>query len=252
MSGNDKLSVNATTIAENRYFMEGETWEDCAQRVGSEAGRVENGNALKYIEDFSEMIYNMDFLPGGRILRNTRRARGSLFNCYVLPIGDSIEEIGQFMKDALILWSEGGGVGCNFSYLRPRGAAIKGKGGNSSGPVSFLESSDALANTIESGGSRRAAALACMHVSHPDVLEFIDAKLTHGKLRHYNLSVAVNEDFLEAVESDKDWQFKFAQQNYGTGEISRVITHIILILFKVRILVEKFHSELMVYVIWVQ
>jgi len=217
MGGDEvKLSDSAKIVAENRYFMEGEAWEDCARRVGMEAGRVENGNAAKYIEDFSEMIYNMDFLPGGRILRNTRRARGSLFNCYVLPIGDSIEEIGQFMKDALILWSEGGGVGCNFSYLRPRGTSIKGKGGNSSGPVSFLESSDALANTIESGGSRRAAALACMHVSHPDILEFIDVKLTHGKLKHYNLSVAINEDFLEAVESDKEWQFKFAQQNYGT------------------------------------
>lgn len=216
MDGNSKLSANALAVAKNRYFMEDESWEDCARRSGSEAGRVENGDTAKYIEAFSEMIYEMDFLPGGRILRNTRRARGSLFNCYVLPIGDSIEEIGQFMKDSLILWSEGGGVGCNFSYLRPRGTAIKGKGGTSSGPVSFLESSDALANTIESGGSRRAAALACMHVSHPDILEFIDVKLTHGKLRHYNLSVAVNEDFLESVESNKDWQFKFAQQNYGT------------------------------------
>jgi ribonucleoside-diphosphate reductase alpha chain len=217
MGGNEvKLSDNAVVIAENRYFISGETWEECTRRVGTEAGRVENGNANKYIEDFSEMIYNMDFLPGGRILRNSRRARGSLFNCYVLPVGDSREEIGQWLKDALILWGEGGGVGCNMSFLRPRGAQIKGVGGNSSGPVSFLEASDAVAGTIESGGSRRAAALACMHVSHPDILEFIDAKLTHGKLSHYNISVAVDENFLEAVESDKDWQFKFAQQNYGT------------------------------------
>jgi len=216
MSGNIKLSDNALTVASNRYFMEGETWQDCAIRVGSEVSRAENGDAKLYSDKFSEMIYEMDFLPGGRILRNTRRARGSLFNCYVLPIGDSIEEIGQFIKDSLILWSEGGGVGCNFSYLRPRGTAIKGKGGTSSGPVSFLESSDAVANTIESGGSRRAAALACMHISHPDILEFIDAKLTHGKLSHYNISVAVDDAFLGAVEANKDWQFKFAQQNYGT------------------------------------
>jgi len=215
MGGNSKLSENALTVAENRYFMEGETWEDCARRVGTEVSRAENGHTSKYGEEFSEMIYNMDFLPGGRILRNTRRARGSLFNCYVLPIGDSIEEIGQFMKDSLILWSEGGGVGVNYSGLRPRGAIIKGKGGVSSGPVSFLEASEALANTIESGGSRRAAAMGLMHVSHPDILEFIDVKLTHGKLEHYNLSVAVNDDFLEAVEADKDWHFKFAQLDYG-------------------------------------
>lgn len=227
MEGNSKLSENALTIAEDRYFMPGETWYDCACRVGSEVARAENGYITKYDEKFSEMIYEMDFLPGGRILRNTRRARGSLFNCYVLPVGDSIEEIGQFMKDSLILWSEGGGVGCNFSYLRPRGTPIKGKGGVSSGPVSFLESSDALANTIESGGSRRAAALACMHVSHPDIMEFIDVKLTHGKLRHYNLSVAVDDNFLEAVESNKEWQFKFAQQNYGTIEAREIWNKII-------------------------
>ena len=215
MGGNDKLTDNALVIAADRYFMEGETWEDCANRVGTEVSRAENGHTLKYGDEFSEMIYNMDFLPGGRILRNTRRARGSLFNCYVLPIGDSIEEIGQFMKDSLILWSEGGGVGVNYSNLRPRGAVIKGKGGVSSGPVSFLEASEALANTIESGGSRRAAAMGLMHVSHPDILEFIDVKLTHGKLEHYNLSVAVNDDFLEAVEADKDWNFKFAQLDYG-------------------------------------
>jgi len=215
MSGNSKLTENALAVAASRYFMQGETWEDCATRVGTEVGRVENGDAARYTEEFSEMIYDMDFLPGGRILRNTRRARGSLFNCYVLPLGDSIEEIGQCVKDSLILWSEGGGVGINYSSLRPRGTPIKGKGGNSSGPVSFLEASDAVAKTIESGGSRRAAAMGLMHVSHPDILEFIDVKLTHGKLKHYNISVAVDDDFLEAVEADKDWQFKFAQLDYG-------------------------------------
>lgn len=213
---NSTLSESALTIARSRYFMdEAEDWSKLSYRVGGEAARAENGDAPKYREEFAEIIYNLEFLPGGRILRNTGRPRGSLFNCYVLPVGDSREEIGQWLKDSLILWGEGGGVGCNLSYLRPRGAAIKGVGGNSSGPVSFLEASDAVANTIESGGSRRAAALACMNVSHPDILEFIDAKMTHGKLSHYNISVAVTEDFLTAVEADDMWQFKFAQQFYG-------------------------------------
>lgn len=214
--GNSKLSDNALQIAQARYFMDGETWQDCATRVGTEASVVENSHAREYADQFSEIIYDMDFLPGGRILRNSRRASGSLFNCYVLPVGDSIEEIGTYLRDSLILWSEGGGVGCNLSYLRPRGAVIKRKGGTSSGPVSFLEAADGVAGTIESGGQRRAAAIACMNVSHPDVMEFIDAKLVHGKLSHFNISVAVTEDFLEAVEADKEWQFKFAQQNYGT------------------------------------
>lgn len=212
---NGNLSDNAITVAKNRYFMEGEDWESCAGRVGQIVAGSENSHMIRYAMKFSEMIFNMDFLPGGRILRNAGRARGSLFNCYHLPIGDSREEIGQFYKDSLILWGEGGGIGVNASSLRPKGAAIKGVGGQSSGPVSFLEASDAIAHTIESGGSRRAAALALMNVSHPDVLEFIDAKLVRGILSHYNVSVAVTDEFLEAVESDGDWEFKFAHQTYG-------------------------------------
>ena len=216
------LSDNARKIAEERYFMEGETWDDLAIRLATHAASVENGQRALFVDNFAEVIGEMDFLPGGRILRNIGRPRGSLFNCYVLPCGDSIEEIGQYIKDSLILWSEGGGVGVNISHLRPRGAIIRGKGGVSSGPVSFLEASNAVSKTIESGGSRRAAALACMNVSHPDILEFIDAKLVHGKLDHFNLSVAVNEKFLEAVEADGEWRFTFAQQDYGKIE-ARVI-----------------------------
>jgi ribonucleoside-diphosphate reductase alpha chain len=225
---NSILSDNAVTIASSRYFIDDqEDWEGLSQRVGGAAARAENGDAVEYRDKFAEIIYNLEFLPGGRILRNTGRPRGSLFNCYVLPVGDSREEIGQWLKDSLILWGEGGGVGCNLSYLRPRGAIIKGVGGNSSGPVSFLEASDAVASTIESGGSRRAAALACMNVSHPDIMEFIDAKMTHGKLSHYNISVGVTEDFLLAVEADNDWEFKFAQQSYGTVKAREIWDKII-------------------------
>ena len=209
MKKNNKLSENALTIAKDRYFMDYENdWEECTKRVASFVSFPENGHKNFYEEVFAEMIYEMDFLPGGRILRNAKRARGSMFNCYVVPYGDSTDEIGQFLKDALILWSEGGGVGTNLSVLRPKGAPIKGKGGYSSGPVSFLEAADAVASTIESGGSRRAAGLACMHVEHPDIQEFIDVKVVHGKLSHFNISVAVVDEFLEAVEANKDWEFK--------------------------------------------
>jgi len=209
------LSDNALAVASSRYFMNGEGWQGCAERVANTIAVPEVSNRDKIKDEFTQMIYNMDFLPGGRILRNCGRPRGSLFNCYHLPIGDSIEEIGQFIKDSLILWSEGGGVGCNFSPLRPRNDIIMGKGGHSSGLVSFIQASDAVANTIESGGARRAAAIATVDVSHPEVVDFIDAKLKHGTLSHYNISVSVTDDFLLAVEADDMWTFKFKQKQYG-------------------------------------
>ena len=213
---NVQLSENALTVATSRYFMEGEDWEACCRRVAGTLAAPETLNRKKIEDQLAEMIYNMDFLPGGRILRNSGRPRGSLFNCYHLPIGDSIEEIGQFYKDALTLWSEGGGVGVNFSPLRPKGDSIFGKGGESSGLVSFMEGADHISRLIESGGSRRAAAIGHVDVSHPEVMDFIDAKLKHGKLAHFNISVVVNHDFLEKVETDANWTFKFKQQSYGS------------------------------------
>jgi len=209
------LSDNALAVAKSRYFNNGEDWTGCAERVAHTVSIPEMTNRDKIRDEFAQMINNMDFLPGGRILRNCGRPRGSLFNCYHLPIGDSIEEIGQFIKDSLILWSEGGGVGCNFTPLRPRGDSIFGKGGHSSGLVSFIEAADAAANTIESGGARRAAAIAHVDISHPEVVEFIDAKLVHGKLSHFNISVSVTDEFLLKVEADDYWTFKFKQKEYG-------------------------------------
>lgn len=236
-----KLSKNALAVAKSRYFMNGEDWNECTLRVANTVASAETTNKDKIKEDFHEMIYNMDFIPGGRILRNSARPRGSLFNCYHLPIGDSIEEIGQLYKDALTLWSEGGGVGVNFSSLRPRNDLIHGKGGKSSGMVSFMGGADFISRLIESGGSRRAAAIGHIDVSHPELLDFIDAKLLKpdvgkwlkddtpeeirkfvketvdvGALTHFNISVMVNNEFLERVESNKDWTFMFKQKQYGT------------------------------------
>ena len=207
------LSDNALEVAKSRYFMKDEDWERCTHRVSSIISQNEKDG--KFLNKFHELIYNFDFIPGGRILRNCGRPRGSLFNCYHIPIGDSIEEIGQCMKDALVLWSEGGGVGINFSSLRPKGDNIMGKGGISSGLVSFIESINGVADTIESGGSRRAAAIAHVDIGHPEILDFIDAKLTHGKLSQFNISVSLYEEFLDAVDQDRDWEFRFKQKCYG-------------------------------------
>jgi ribonucleoside-diphosphate reductase alpha chain len=210
-----ELNGNAKKVAEARY-LDGDTWQRRVEIVGRSAASVEHVNQQHYEEKFSQMIYDLDFLPAGRIIRNCGRPRGSLFNCYHVPIDDSREGIGQYYKDSLILWGEGGGVGTNLSFLRPRGAPIRGVGGKSSGPVSFLIASDAIAGTIESGGSRRAAGLAMINVEHPDTPLLIDAKLKDKVLSHYNISIGVTDDFLTSVESDKEWKFHFAQQEYGS------------------------------------
>ena len=227
-----KLSDNSLKIASQRYFMNGEDWEKCIKRVALTIASSEENNRHKYEDLFQEMIYNMDFIPGGRILRNCGRPSGSLLNCYVVPVGDSREEIGQWLKDCLILWGEGGGVGCNISPLRPKGAPIKRVGGKSSGPVSFLKAANAIAETIESGGSRRAAALACMSIEHPDIIDFIDAKLVHNKLSHFNISVILNNDFLEIVETDKTWDFKFEQKKYREIKATDLWNKIVLNMIK--------------------
>ncbi len=207
------LSKNAEEVAKARYFNDGEDWEACSRRVAEAVSSVEKDKA-EYAEKFGEMIYKMDFLPAGRILRNASRSKGSMLNCFVLPIGDSIEEIGGFLSESLNLWSNGGGVGANFSPLRPKGDPILGKGGKSSGMVSFIKAADAVSKTIESGGQRRAAALGCCDVSHPELIDFINAKLVDGEISHFNISVLVNEEFIRAVENDDIWTFKFKQKEY--------------------------------------
>ncbi len=213
-----ELSGSALEVAESRYLQNGETWQDRCKTIARAVAAVEKDSS-KYEEEFGRLIYDMNFMPGGRILRNAGNPRGNLFNCYNIPIkNDSIEAIGQFYKEILIAWKYGGGIGVNISGLRPKGAPILGVGGEngSSGPVSFLIASNAIAKTVESGGSRRAAGFAMMRADHPDIEDFINAKLKHGELSHYNISIGVNEDFLSAVEQDDEWELKFAQKVYRT------------------------------------
>ena len=221
------LSSNAIKIAEKRYFQTPvEDWEKLSIRNGVENSKVEN-NPLMYRDKFIQMIFDMDFIPAGRILRNIGKSRGSLFNCYVLPLYDSIEDIGQFIKECLIVWSEGGGIGTNLSFLRPENAIIRSKGGESSGPVSFLKIADAAADTIKIGGQRRAAGLALMNANHPDIFKFIDAKMVHKEFNNFNISVGVSEDFLNGVEKDGDWDLTFNHQVYQSVKAKDIWNKII-------------------------
>jgi ribonucleoside-diphosphate reductase alpha chain len=211
-----KLGDKAEQVFKGRYaFSDKEDWEGLSQRVGYGLASVES-DSNHWGEKFSEVIHNMLFLPAGRTLRNVGRPRGTLLNCFTLGIEDSIRSIAYQCAKAMILWSEGGGVGFNFSNLRPDGAPIIQKGGESSGPISFLTHYDGGAQTIKTGGDRRAAALALMVASHPDIFNFIRAKRIDGLLSNFNLSVGVTEEFLDAVEHDKEWELRFNYKVYST------------------------------------
>ena len=210
------MDDKALQIVRKRYFMDDEqSWSDLAVRVGRivAARTIDPGI---YTTLFIEMIDNQEFIPGGRILRNVGRSRGSIFNCYHLPIGDSREEIGECFKNSFILWGEGGGVGINFSTIRPDGAAIMGVGGEASGPVSFMRALDAIAETVESGGQRRAASLGLLEVWHPEIHRFIRSKHQNGEISYFNISVGVINEFIEAVQKDDSWDLKWQNQTWST------------------------------------
>ena len=209
------LSENAEAITKSRYFEDGETWEALCARVGN-ANSANEVDKQKWSSLFSEEIYNMNFIPAGRILRNSGKIIQSMLNCACLPISDSIEAIGDTIKNALILWSYGAGIGIDFTPLREKDRPLRSKGGKSSGMVSFLEAIDHVAGTIETGGQRRSGCLGMCKVTHPDIFEFIDAKLIDKKLTYFNLSVAVDEEFLRSVENDADWNLTFSGQTVKT------------------------------------
>ncbi len=203
------LSSKAEEICKSRYFDEHETkWDQLSKRVGYGIGGTEYG------ETFSTMINDMLFIPAGRILRNADTRNGSLFNCYSIPVGDSLREIGECNKSALMVWGKGGGVGINFSSLRPLGAAIRQGDAQSSGLVSFLRAINSFAGTIESGGERRAASLGLCEVWHPEIKHFINAKLMDGEIKYFNISVGITKEFLEAVRCDGEWPLHFNQKEF--------------------------------------
>lgn len=212
-----ELSDNARKIAESRYFWDNEKeWGDLVKRICEENAKKERENYDKYFEEFYSIIEPMDFIPAGRILRNLGKLKPSTSNCNFLPLEDSIESIGETLKNYLIISSYGGGNGINFSSLRPKGASLATKGGTSSGLVSFMEMFDYAGKSIETGGQRRSAGIALCHISHPQIREVINAKIEHNKLTQFNISVIIDANFLKAVEQDNSWDLKFAGKIYET------------------------------------
>ena len=191
--------------------------EDSWTRVAKAAASVEPpGDRALWQARFFDAMSDFQFMPAGRILAGagTRRAV-TLFNCFVMgEIDDDMASIFENVKEAALTMQQGGGIGHDFSTLRPSGAPVKGVGADASGPVSFMNVWDAMCRTIKSAGSRRGAMMGTMSCDHPDIEHFIEAKGDPDKLRMFNLSVLVTDAFLTAVEADADWPLHFAGVHY--------------------------------------
>ncbi|WP_404380597.1 adenosylcobalamin-dependent ribonucleoside-diphosphate reductase [Caenispirillum salinarum] len=167
---------------------------------------------------FLEALRDFVVLPGGRILAGAgTRRRVTLFNCFVMGrIEDDMASIFEHLKEAALTMQQGGGIGYDFSTLRPRGAPVQGVQSDASGPISFMDVWDAMCRTIMSAGSRRGAMMGVLRCDHPDIEEFIDAKRDPGRLRMFNVSVLVTDAFMDAVREDADWPLVFGGVTYRT------------------------------------
>jgi ribonucleoside-diphosphate reductase alpha chain len=195
-----------------------DTWGRIARALAA----VEGSNAAEWDERFFGVLRDFRFLPGGRIQAGAGTARNvTLFNCFVMgTIEDSIPGIFQALQEGAVTMQQGGGIGYDFSTLRPRGTHAKTAGNIASGPVSFMRVWDAMCGTILSTGSRRGAMMATLRCDHPDIEEFVTAKRQSGRLRRFNLSVLVTDAFMTAARRDSEWLLVFPEAALdGDGEI---------------------------------
>jgi ribonucleoside-diphosphate reductase alpha chain len=192
-----------------------DTW----RRVAKAAAQAEaKGERKRWAREFEALLAGYAFLPGGRILAGAGARRDlTLFNCFVMNrIGDDMSSIFDNLREGALTMQKGGGIGVDFSSLRPAGAPVKGVGADASGPVSFMEVWDAMCGTILSAGARRGAMMGTLAVDHPDIEAFIGAKSKPGHLKNFNLSVLVSDAFMAAVAADDDWPLRFGGKVFRT------------------------------------
>src|ERR1700684_1211920 len=186
------------------------TIEDTWRRVATALAATERDPA-HWAERFYAAIDDFKFLPAGRVVAGAGSARDvTLFNCFVMgAVPDDMGGIFAHLREAALTMQQGGGIGYDFSTLRPKGTLVKGVGADASGPLSFMDVWDAMCRTIMSAGYRRGAMMATLRCDHPDIEAFIEAKREPGRLRMFNLSVLVTDAFMQAVAENAPWQLTF-------------------------------------------
>ncbi|HKX36949.1 MAG TPA: ribonucleotide reductase N-terminal alpha domain-containing protein, partial [Rhizorhapis sp.] len=183
-----------------------ESWRRVARALAALEAKPE-----QWEERFFSALEDFKFLPAGRILAGAGTDRSvTLFNCFVMgTVPDDMGGIFTHLREAALTMQQGGGIGYDFSTLRPKGAPVKGVGADASGPLSFMDVWDAMCRTIMSAGHRRGAMMATLRCDHPDIEAFIEAKREAGRLRMFNLSVLVTDAFMTAIKEDAPWELKF-------------------------------------------
>lgn len=213
-----KLPQNAILVLERRYLRKDENGR-VIESTGNMFRRIAKGIAevekqygknqdkvAEWEDEFYRMMTSLEFIPNSPTLMNTGTEFKQLSACFVLPIEDSIESIFDSLKVAAIIHKTGGGTGFAFSRLRPKGDMVKTTGGIASGPISFATIYDTATDVVKQGGRRRGANMGILRVDHPDIMDFIVAKEKEGILRNFNISVALTDKFMQAVEKDRDFE----------------------------------------------
>ena len=219
MSIIDTLPPISQQIWDAKYRLKGsdgtvidQTIEDTWLRVATALAAAEKPEEqAEWASRFYSAMEGFKFIPAGRILAGAGTARNvTLMNCYVMgTIPDSLDGIFSHLREAALTMQQGGGIGYDFSTLRPKGALVKGVDADASGPLSFMDVWDSMCKTLMSAGARRGAMMAVMHCQHPDILEFIEAKRTKGRLTQFNMSVLVTDEFINQVKIGGPWALVF-------------------------------------------
>lgn len=211
ISQNGRQVLNARYLGKNDQGTPAEMPEEMFRRVAREIAKADFAyEGIRSCRVSEEQFYNamthLEFLPNSPTLMNAGRHLGQLSACFVLPVEDSLESIFDAVKNTALIHKSGGGTGFSFSRIRPRGNGVRTTQGVSSGPVSFMRVFDAATDAVKQGGVRRGANMGVLHVSHPDILEFIRAKSCGATLNNFNISVAVNDDFFLALDRGVEYE----------------------------------------------